>query len=202
MNVDRLAALLTEHPELATEQMKNWCDHPLGPAPLSYVAMLRYDTARRVWRDCPGTGTIARMLLRAGACVNGSADDSETPLITAASYGDVEVARALIEAGADLDATASATAGGVPGGTALRHAAVFGTTEVVDVLVAAGARIDHISQAAAAGDITGWLQPDTTVSGRCRSRLRHRPLDASAGRVNQPRSAGGGGRRWSRRRGC
>jgi hypothetical protein len=168
-DLDRLTALIAENPELATEQMKHWCDHPGGPAPLSYVAMLRYDTARRRWRDRPGTGAIARMLLQAGAPVDGSPDDPETPLITAASYGDIEVARVLIQAGANLDATASPTAGGVPGGTALRHAAVFGMTDVVDVLVAAGARIDHISQAAAAGDITGWLRPDTPIEDRVRA---------------------------------
>ena len=64
---------------------------------------------------------------------------TETPLITAA-YGDADVARALIEAGADVEARATEEAGGVPGGTALLHAAVFGMTPVVDVLIAAGAR--------------------------------------------------------------
>ncbi len=64
---------------------------------------------------------------------------SETPLITAASYGDAAVAQVLIEAGADLDVVASDDAGGVPGGTALRHAVVFGMTEAVKVLLAAGA---------------------------------------------------------------
>jgi len=58
--------------------------------------------------------------------------------MTAASYGDAEVAQALIEAGADLAATASADAGGVPGGTALRHAAVFGMADVAQVLLASG----------------------------------------------------------------
>lgn len=168
-DADGLAALLAKHPELATGQMQHWCDQPLGPTPLSYLAMLRYDTGPEVWRDQPGTGTMARLLLRAGAPVDGNSGDSETPLMTAASYGDVEVTRALIEAGADLDATASATAGGVPAGTALRHAAVFGMTEVVDVLVAAGARIGSIAEAAAAGDVTGWLRADTPVEDRVRA---------------------------------
>ncbi|MGC7101619.1 hypothetical protein ACPZ19_43680 [Amycolatopsis lurida] len=44
-----------------------------------------------------------------------------------------------------LDATAWADAGGVPGGTALRHAAVFGMTDVVDPLVAAGARTGSLA---------------------------------------------------------
>ena len=75
------------------------------------------------------------------------------PLITAASYGDADVARELIAAGADLEAVAAPDAGGVPGGTALLHAAVFGMTPVLDVLVAAGARVRGIEEAAAAGDL-------------------------------------------------
>jgi ankyrin repeat protein len=65
-------------------------------------------------------------LIAAGAPVEGYPDDKETPLITAASYGDAEVAKVLIEAGADLEARAAPDAGGVPGATALGHAAVFG----------------------------------------------------------------------------
>jgi ankyrin repeat protein len=119
--------------------------------------MLRYDTSSGEWRDVAGTGDVARILLAAGARVDGDRDDRETPLITAASYGDAAVAQALIEAGADLEARAADDSGGGPGGSALLHAAVFGMTDVVDVLVAAGARIHSIEEAAAAGDITGWL---------------------------------------------
>lgn len=90
--------------------------------------MLRYDTAQGVWRDVPGTDALARALIDAGASVDGSPGDRETPLITAASYGDAAVARVLIEAGADVEARATPDAGGVPQGTALRHAAVFGMT--------------------------------------------------------------------------
>ncbi|MCP3805076.1 ankyrin repeat domain-containing protein [Allokutzneria sp. A3M-2-11 16] len=179
-DLDRLAALLAENPGAATAEMRHWCDHPLGPTPLSYVAMLRYDTGRGVWRDVPGTGAMVRALLRAGAPVDGEPGDSETPLITAASYGDAAVARELIEAGAALDATATADAGGVPGGTALRHAAVFGMTEVVDVLIAAGARVLSIAEAAAAGDVTGWLRGDTPEQDRVRALVMaadHQRLD-------------------------
>ncbi len=110
----RLCALLGEHPELATERLRNWCVHHRGASPLGYVAMLRYDTSHGVWRDVPDTGAMARALLDAGALVDGDPADSETPLMTAASYGDPEVARVLVEAGADLDAAASVTAGAVP----------------------------------------------------------------------------------------
>ncbi|MDQ6840521.1 MAG: ankyrin repeat domain-containing protein [Actinomycetota bacterium] len=159
-----LRALLGEHPELATEPMQHWCDHPGGPSPLSYVAMLRYDTGNSIWRDVAGSGAMARALLDAGAPADGDPGDDETPLMTAASYGDAEVAQVLIDAGANLDATASACAGGVPGGNALRHAAVFDMTDVVEVLVAAGAT--DVVQAAAAGDLTGLLRADTPEPDR------------------------------------
>jgi ankyrin repeat protein len=137
--------------------MEHWCDHPRGAYPLGYVAMLRYDTAADAWRDVPESGPMARALLEAGAPVDGKPGDPETPLITAASYGDAGVARVLIEAGADVDALAADDAGGVPGGSALLHAAVFGMTDVVDVLVEARARIRSIEEAAAAGDLGDWL---------------------------------------------
>lgn len=163
-DVARLRELLTEHPQLAVTRMSHWCDHPAGVSPLGYVAMLRYDTSKDRWRDVPGTGALARALLDAGAPVEGDPADHETPLMTAASYGDAEVARVLVEAGADLAATAAPGAGGVPGGTALRHAAVFGMTDVVELLLAAGAT--DLVQAAAAGDVTGLLGPGTPEPDR------------------------------------
>ena len=90
--------------------------------------------------------------------------DFETPLMTAASYGDLEVAQVLIGAGADLHAIASVTHGAVPGGTALQHATVFGMTAVADVLMKAGA--PDIDQAAAAGDVTSTLTLDTPEPDR------------------------------------
>ncbi len=179
-DIDRLAALLADEPRLATSAMEHWCDHPKGASPLSYVAMLRYDTSRGAWRDVPGTGAVARALLAAGAPVNGEPGEPETPLITAASYGDAAVAQALIEAGADVDATSSPDSGGVPGGTALLHAAVFGMTDVVDVLVAAGARIESVEVAAAAGDVEGLLTAETSADALIRALVMasdHQRLD-------------------------
>ena len=68
------------------------------------VRHLPWRVARRA-----GHGALARALLRAGAPVDGEPGDRETPLITAASYGDAAVARVLIEEGADLEARASRT---------------------------------------------------------------------------------------------
>ena len=120
-------------------------------------------------RELPGTGAIARALIDAGAPVNGHPGDKETPLITAASSGDADVAKVLIEAGADIDAISAPDSGGVPGSTALGHAAVFGMTRVIDVLVAAGARIDSLEMAAAAGDVSAWPLGRLTIQSRIRA---------------------------------
>jgi ankyrin repeat protein len=137
---------------------------------LSDVAMMRFDHERLgLPGEVSGTGAMAQALIDAGAPVDGRPGDKETPLITAASYGDADVARVLIEAGADLEATAAADAGGVPGETALRHAAVFGMTDVLDLLVRAGARVRGIEEAAAAGDVSEWLTPDTPLQARVRA---------------------------------
>jgi ankyrin repeat protein len=166
---ERLRVLLGKQPELAVSRMEHWCDHRQGASPLGYVAMLRYDTSRGLWRDVAGADALARMLIEAGAPVDGEPGEPETPLITAASYGDAAVARVLITAGADIEARAAANAGGVPGGSALLHAAVFGMTDVLDVLVAAGARAASIEEAAAAGDVTGVLSPQTPLQARIRA---------------------------------
>jgi uncharacterized protein len=178
-DLDRLTDLLAEDPSSAVTSMEHWRDHPRGASPLGYVAMLRYDTATGAWRDLPGTGAVARALIDAGALVDGPPGDRETPLITAASYGDADVARVLIAAGADVDARSREDSGGVPGGSALLHAAVFGMTDVVDVLVEAGAQIDGIEVAAAAGNVDGWL-PDAAADARLRALVMaadHQRLD-------------------------
>src|SRR6266705_3485805 len=113
-DLSRLTRLLAEHPELATTKMEHWCDHKQGADPLGYMAMLRFDHDRLgLPRDLPGTGAIAKALIGAGAPVNGRPGDKETPLITAASYGDAEVAKVLIEAGADIEAISVPDSGGV-----------------------------------------------------------------------------------------
>lgn len=166
-DVAALRALLAEQPELARRRMEHWCDHRLGADPLGYLAMLRFD-ARRLGLagELPAVGAMTQALIDAGAPVEGSPSAPETPLITAASYGDAEVAQILIDAGARLDATAASSAGGVAGGTPLMHAAYFGMTHVVDTLVAAGAPIRTIAEAAAAGDLGAFLDAPRTEPER------------------------------------
>jgi uncharacterized protein len=164
-----LRALFAEHPELATERMEHWCDHRRGATTLGYIAMLRFDAARLGLAPVhDGTEEVARLLVAAGAPVEGDSGDFETPLITAASYGDADVARVLIESGADIDARA-AEKGAIPGGTALLHAAVFGFTDVVDLLAASGAHIDGIVEAAAVGNIDGYLTDETPFEHKVRA---------------------------------
>jgi hypothetical protein len=168
-DLSRLTRLLAEHPEMATEKMQHWADRQCGD-PLGYTMMLRFNHDRLgLPAELPGTGAIAKALIDAGAPVNGRPGDKDTPLISAASVGDADVARALIEAGADLDAVSAPDSGGAPSSTALVHAAVFGMTEVLDVLVAAGARIDSLEMAAAAGDVTGWALGRYTLQSRLRA---------------------------------
>lgn len=168
-DVEALQALLEAEPELARTQMTGYRDHPRGVEPLAYVAMLHFDAPRLGLTGISRTDEMARVLLAAGAPVEGMPPSRETPLMTAASYGDADVAQVLVDAGADLDARAADDAGGVPGGTALLHAAVFGMTDVVDVLVRAGATVDGIEVAAAAGDVSGWLTPDTEPQAKLRA---------------------------------
>lgn len=137
--VEELRQQLAENPSLAVDVMPPFPGHPGGARPLSFVAMLRYDAPRRKWREVPGAAELAEVLLAAGAPVDGLPGDAETPLMTAASYGDAAVARVLIDAGAALEAVAAPNSRGVPGGTALLHAVVFEMTDVADVLLAAGA---------------------------------------------------------------
>ena len=168
-DLSRLTRLLAERPELATSHLEHWADRARGE-PLSYITMMRFNhDGLGLPAELPGTGAIAKALIDAGAPVNGRPGDRETPLITAASYGDAEVAKVLIEAGADIDAVSAPDSGGAPSSTALGHAAVFGMTEVLDVLVAAGARIDSLEMAAAAGDITGWPLARFTLQSRLRA---------------------------------
>src|SRR3954466_6216292 len=102
--LDELARLLDEQPQLANARI----------------------TGRRGgWRtplhvatdwpgDFPNGRAVVRLLIEAGADPNSPNADgpSETPLHWAASSDDAEVAAALIDGGADIEATGGAVAGG------------------------------------------------------------------------------------------
>ena len=108
-------------------------------------------TALLVVTDWPGYypngPDTVRMLVAAGADpnVDTGGDAPESPLHWAASSDDLDVADALIDAGADLE-----TPGGSIG-TPLDNAIGYGCWHVARRLVERGARVDKLWQAAALG---------------------------------------------------
>jgi uncharacterized protein len=98
----------------------------------------------------PNGPDVVRILIAAGANPNVSVEGSwhaETPLHWAASSDDVEVARALIDGGADVEAPGASIAGGSP----LDDAVGYGCWQVARLLVERGARVERLWHAAALG---------------------------------------------------
>ncbi|HUN32623.1 MAG TPA: ankyrin repeat domain-containing protein [Trebonia sp.] len=91
---------------------------------------------------------IVRVLIAAGADPDdrGAEPRSETPLHSAASSDDVEVAEVLIDGGANIHGPEGSI------GTPLANAVGYACWQVARLLVARGARIEELWQAAALGD--------------------------------------------------
>jgi ankyrin repeat protein len=140
-DVAAVTSLLRSEPSLKTALIDAPEIEPTSP--LTYVGMARFYGYAHHDR----TGELALALLDAGADKDDEAKNG-SPLICAASHGDADVVRVLLDAGADVNLTDS------PPDTALRLAAAFGQPEVVDLLVAAGARPQSVIEAAAIGDLT------------------------------------------------
>lgn len=161
-DVDGLARLVTAHPELARERVSScYQDDTNTATALHFVAVARFHGLTNHDR----AGEVARVLLAAGTPVDGPDGCVEPPLVTAASYGETDMARALIEAGADLEATGFA----VPGGTALAHAVQFGNTDTVDLLVHAGAVVHNLVEAAGAGHLGNFIEEEAPAPEQARA---------------------------------
>jgi len=113
-----------------------------------------YRTPLHVVADWPGYfpngPAVARLLLANGADPNGGAEGfgrQETPLHWTASSDDVDVAEALIDGGADIEAPG----GSIVGGTPLDNSVGYGCWRVARLLVQRGARVDKLWHAAALG---------------------------------------------------
>ncbi len=114
-------------------------------------------TALHTATDWPGffanAAQVVAILIDAGADPDSAIEGSwhaETPLHWAASSDDVEVARALIDGGADIEAPGASIAGGSP----LDDAVGYGCWRVARLLVERGARVDRLWHAAALGMLT------------------------------------------------
>jgi hypothetical protein len=109
---------------------------------------------------------MAQLFLDAGADPNASSDGEhgETPLHWAASSDDVDVAKVLIDGGADIEAADGSI------GTPLANAVGYGCWHVARLLVGRGARVPTLWQAAALGMtatvhelMTADPRPDSTT---------------------------------------
>ncbi len=141
--VESLIELLREHPGLAAARVAD--DKGGSGTPLHMAA------------DWPGFfprgPEVVAVLIAAGADPSAAVEGSwhaETPLHWAASSDDVEVARALIDGGADIEATGASIGGGTP----LDDAVGYGCWRVARLLVRSGARVDRLWHAAALGMMT------------------------------------------------
>jgi ankyrin repeat protein len=137
---EALTRLLAEHPELASARIED--DQAESRTTLHLAT---------AWPGYFANGpAVVTALIAAGADVNARLRGStfaETPLHWVASNDDVDVAVALIDGGADLEATGASIAGGTP----LDNAVGYGCWRVARLLVERGARVDKLWHAAALG---------------------------------------------------
>ena len=140
--VERVRVLVTENQDLAPALL---VDNKGGSGTPLHAAT-----------DWPGYFAngpeIVSILMDAGADPNIAVEGSwhaETPLHWAASSDDVDVARALIDGGANIEATGASLGGGTP----LDDAVGYGCWQVARLLVERGAQVD-LGQAAALGLMT------------------------------------------------
>lgn len=171
-----LRELLAAHPGIAAERISSTLSRRASSV-LDYVAVARFHGAL----DRDAAGELTEVLLAAGVRPDGDGS-GDTPLITAASYGEAGMVRALLAAGADIEALGNAIPGG---GTALAHAVHYGMAAIVDILVAAGARVHGIVVQAGAGQlpdvVVGDLVPALRAAAVCtRLPVIDRLLDAGA----------------------
>lgn len=138
--LEHLRELLAEQPGLASARI---VDEKGGSG-----------TALHAAADWPGFfprgAKVVAVLIEAGADPDAPVEGSwhaETPLHWAASSDDVEVAKALIDGGANIEAPGASIGGGSP----LDDAVGYGCWRVAWLLVGRGARVERLWQATGLG---------------------------------------------------
>jgi ankyrin repeat protein len=135
-DVDALAQVLTEAPDLVHVPLPGYRGRTLLHIATDWPGYL------------PNGPQVVRVLIERGADPNhrfGDGKGGETPLHWAASSDDVDVARALLDGGADAEAPDGSI------GTPLDNAIGYGCWHVAELLAASGVRIDKLWHAAALG---------------------------------------------------
>jgi ankyrin repeat protein len=134
-DLNAISSVLAEHPELAQARIRD------GKGATRTLLHAVTD-----WPGYfPNGPEIVRLLIAAGADPNTAVTGSchaETPLHWAASSDDVDVAAALIEGGADIEATGASIGGGPP----LDDAVGYGCWHVARLLVTRGAQVDGLGR--------------------------------------------------------
>ena len=135
-DLDALAHIIADSPDVVT-------------VPLGGVCKTR--TALHVAADWPGYfpngPQTVRLLIAGGANPNAREPGDETPLHWAASSDDVDVAAALIDGGADIEAPDGSI------GSPLDNAIGYACWRVAALLAARGARVEKLWHAAALGQL-------------------------------------------------
>lgn len=133
-DIDQLHRIVEGSPEIVTVPLGG----PFGTR-----------TALHVVADWPGYfpngPQVVRLLVAAGADPDARIPGDETPLHWAASSDDVDVAAALIDVGADIEAPDGSI------GTPLDNAIGYACWHVAHLLADRGARVDRLWHAAALG---------------------------------------------------
>jgi len=136
-DVDALRALLTGHPDLAAAEIGDGAPGRMRRSLLH---------AATDWPGhFPNDVATVNLLIEHGADVNARfrGPHTETPLHWAASTDDVDELDALLDAGADIEATGAVIAGGTP----IADATAFGQWKVARRLVERGARTNMYESA-------------------------------------------------------
>jgi ankyrin repeat protein len=130
-DVEGVRAALAREPALANRTIRWFLNQENESDPLHFIS----DCVGHGWLMNGNEGAIAEILLAHGAAIGGTGN-RESPLIAAASLGAESVAKVLVEAGADLEATS------IFGARAMHWAAWCGMPSTVELLIAHDADIE------------------------------------------------------------